>query len=137
MSRRHLTDHRSDWTVDPHLRVSDAERNEVAERLSRHFADGRLDQVEFSNRLDRATGATTRGDLDGLFADLPRLSDEPPPARARRQRLVPLLLIVVLVGMAAPSVAGLAHVPWLLLVAVGLLVWYRRGRRRAASDRGR
>ena len=94
----------SGWVTDPHLRVSDAERNEVAERLSRHFADGRLDQTEFTARLDRATGAITRGDLDGLFDDLPRLADEPSPPRARRRRLVPLLLVVVLVAMAADSV---------------------------------
>ena len=52
---------------------------DVAERLSHHFADGRLDQAEFSARLDRATGAKTRRDLDGLFDDLPRLADEPSP----------------------------------------------------------
>lgn len=137
MSRRHQTDHRSDWAIDPHLRVSDAERNEVSERLSRHFADGRLDQVEFSARLDRATGAITRGDLDGLFADLPRLSDEPAPPRSRGRRLVPLLLIVLLVAVGVQSVVSLAHIPWLLLVAVGLLLWFRRGRRHAPSDSGR
>ena len=72
--------------TDPHLRVSDAERDEVTERLSRHFADGRLDQSEFTARLGRATGAVTRGDLDGLFDDLPRLPDEPPPPRTGRRR---------------------------------------------------
>ena len=74
--------YRTGWVTDPHLRVSDAERNEVAERLSRHFADGRLDQSEFGARLDRATRAKTRGDLAGLFDDLPRLADEPSPPRA-------------------------------------------------------
>ena len=63
------------------IRASDAERTEVADRLSHHFADGRLDQPEFKARLDRAMGATTRGDLDGLFDDLPPLADEPPPPR--------------------------------------------------------
>ena len=64
---------RTDFDDGSRLRVSDAERNEVAEKLSRHFADGRLDQAEFKTRLDRALGAVTRGDLDGLFHDLPRL----------------------------------------------------------------
>jgi hypothetical protein len=32
---------------DPSIRASDAERAEVADNLSRHFADGRLDQPEF------------------------------------------------------------------------------------------
>jgi hypothetical protein len=53
------------------MRVSDAERSQVAERLSRHYADGRLDDAEFEARLDRAMRATTRADLLGLFADLP------------------------------------------------------------------
>ena len=65
---------------DADLRASDAERNEVAEKLSHHYADGRLDQTEFKSRLDRAMGATTRGDLGGLFDDLPPLAQE-----ARRQ----------------------------------------------------
>src|SRR5487761_1380766 len=56
---------------DQHLRVSDAERNEVAERLATHYSDGRLDQAEFDERVGRAMAAKTRGDLDGLFDDLP------------------------------------------------------------------
>lgn len=57
--------------TDQHLRVSDAERNAVAERLGAHYSDGRLDQAEFDERVSRAMSAKTRGDLDGLFDDLP------------------------------------------------------------------
>ena len=63
---------------DQHIRVSDAERNEVAERLAAHYSDGRLDQAEFDERVSRAMAAKTRGDLDGLFDDLP----DPEPAGA-------------------------------------------------------
>jgi hypothetical protein len=114
---------------DTDLRASDAERNEVAEKLSRHFADGRLDQPEFKVRLDKAIGATTRGDLDGLFDDLPRLTDEPPPPRSRRRRLVPFALLVVFVAIAAGSTISTLHVPWLLLGILGVILWYRAGRR--------
>jgi GntR family transcriptional regulator len=55
---------------DQHLRVSDAEREAVADRLAEHFADGRLDQAEFDDRVGRAMSAKTRADLSGLFADL-------------------------------------------------------------------
>ena len=65
------------------LRVSDAERNEVADKLSRHFADGRLDQAEFKERLDAAMSAKTQGDLAGLFDDLPPLATDPPPPPSR------------------------------------------------------
>ena len=52
---------------DSTLRVSDAERNAVADKLSRHYADGRLDESEFKERLDAAMSAKTQGDLAGLF----------------------------------------------------------------------
>src|ERR1700758_1802022 len=53
------------------IRVSDAERAEVADLLGRHYSDGRLDKQEFDERVARAMSAKTRGDLDGLFDDLP------------------------------------------------------------------
>ena len=114
-------------TADSTLRASDAERNDVADKLSRHFADGRLDQTEFKARLDRAIGATTRGDLHGLFDDLPPLADEPPPPRPRRLRLASFVLIVALVAVAAGSTLSYMHLPWLLLVLVGLFVWRQAG----------
>ena len=66
---------------DTSLRASDDERNAVADKLSRHYAEGRLDEAEFKNRLDTAMSATTRGDLNGLFHDLPHL-----PSDARHLR---------------------------------------------------
>jgi hypothetical protein len=56
---------------DQHIRVSDADRNQVAELLGQHYADGRLDQAEFDERISRTMAAKTRGDLAGLFDDLP------------------------------------------------------------------
>ena len=56
---------------DQHIRVSDADRNAVAEQLGRHYAEGRLDQPEFDDRISRTMAAKTRGDLTGLFDDLP------------------------------------------------------------------
>jgi hypothetical protein len=56
------------------MRVSDAERQAVADRLAVHYADGRLDQAEFDERCGRAMSAKTRADLNGLLDDLP----EPP-----------------------------------------------------------
>jgi hypothetical protein len=43
----------------------------VVVRLRDAFADGRLDDVEFDERMRTALGARTRGDLDKLLADLP------------------------------------------------------------------
>ncbi len=112
--------------ADADIRASDAERTEVADRLSHHFADGRLDQTEFKARLDRAMGATTRGDLHGLFDDLPPLPDDGPPPR-RRRRFVPVLVFLVLAAVVAGSVEPMIRVPWVLLVVLGLLLWRRVG----------
>ena len=51
--------------ADQHMRVSDAERQAVADRLAEHFSSGRLDQPEFDERVgrrrpSRAAGAATR-----------------------------------------------------------------------------
>jgi hypothetical protein len=78
---------RASWP-DQGMRVSDADRAEVADRLARHYGDGRLDQAEFEERLDRAMRAKTRADLVVLLADLPE-GEAPPPddgSRPRSQR---------------------------------------------------
>ncbi len=53
------------------IRASDAERDATVERLRAATGDGRLTLEEFSQRMERATGARTRGELDRLVADLP------------------------------------------------------------------
>ncbi len=71
----------------PGMRISDAERAEVADRLSQHYGDGRLDQAEFSRRLDQAMHAVTQADLNGLFEDLPEAGPGgagPEPSEAGR-----------------------------------------------------
>jgi GntR family transcriptional regulator len=68
---------------DQHLRVSDAEREAVCDRLAGHFAAGRLDQAEFDDRVARAMSAKTRADLRGLFADLSETGDPAGPELAR------------------------------------------------------
>lgn len=53
------------------LRIGDVERDEVATALREHFAQGRLDHDELSERLDGALAARTAGDLRRVTADLP------------------------------------------------------------------
>ncbi len=119
-------------TADTSVRASDAERNEVADKLSRHFSEGRLDAIEFKERLDRAMGAKTRGDLHGLFDDLPtlRAPDTPKAAkhRHRRHRIVPFFLVVLFVALVAGSLSPFAivgHFTWVLWVIGGLFIWNR------------
>ena len=54
----------------PALRASDADRDRVIDLLRAAVADGRLDPVEFDERLDAALAARTIDALAPLTADL-------------------------------------------------------------------
>jgi len=131
-------------TDDVNLRIGDAERNEISERLSKHYSDGRLDAAEFQERLDRAMSAKTRADLSGLLVDLPRLQSPEQQAAAalpprRRPRVLRVVLFVV-VSLWALSIAaavtrgffgfGWIHIPWLLIGLIALFLWSRDRRHR-------
>ncbi len=142
-----------------HLRVSDAERAEVADLLSKHYGDGRLDQAEFEARMDLAMRAKTYADLNGLFDDLPQTETSgtaggPPGAGGALRREHPLspaprqhrhhpLLVIGLVVVAAIAVGhaltwpfglwgwfGFGFGPWLWIVALILVGVYVARRRR-------
>jgi hypothetical protein len=127
--------------ADQHIRVSDAERQEVADRLAEHFASGRLDQAEFDDRVGRAMGAKTRADLSGLFADLPDTGAPAAPEHMyyRRRRHHPILLLALIVALIAVASHAVwwFFVPWLwigfAIVAV-LFLTGTLGRPRARHD---
>jgi len=129
---------------DQDLRVSDAERQAVADRLGEHFAEGRLDQDDFDERAGRAMSAKTRADLSGLFDDLPDMSTRPQtgapavPVRPRgRRHPVLVLVLLVIVALAAAHVVVAATVPWLWLGFVAaILVLATRGTRRSRRNCG-
>ena len=132
--------------ANPNMRVSHAERTDVADRLSKHYGDGRLDEEEFNERLDRAMKAKTQSDLDGLVEDLPEPEAARPVARPNPQprppgprqfpRIAFLALVVILAIMvgqwlAHPFVFPFAgfwpigfHIPW-LLIGIAVFVWWR------------
>jgi hypothetical protein len=124
---------------DPGLRIGDAERNQVADTLSQHFSEGRLDATELKERLDRAMLAKTRGDLAGLTGDLPPLPrpPAPPPSRLGRAAMWTALFLILAAFVVPWHYAGwpwVMHVPWLLIgVGVFLFVSSRRRRRRRAA----
>lgn len=96
------------------LRASDAERERAAEALRRHHADGRLTTEELEERTERAYAATTLGDLDRLFADLPRLRMPEDERRPRRPWVwPPAAAIPIVATLVAIAVATSAHVLWL------------------------
>jgi hypothetical protein len=113
------------------MRVSDADRAEVADQLAQHYGDGRLDQAELDERLGQAMSAKTHADLAGLTADLPHLDARPAPARASSarvpaprsrtgrpwSRLLPIALLILLVATAW-------HVLWLPWAWFGGGLWF-------------
>ena len=114
---------------DQHLRVSDAERQAVADRLAEHFGDGRLDQAEFDERVGRAMNAKTRADLAGLFDDLPETGAPAIPERPRRRHRHPLLAVVllVLVTVAAVHAVAAVFVPWLWIGFLAVILLFATG----------
>jgi hypothetical protein len=105
---------------DDRIRVSDADRERVTDRLREHFAAGRLTREELDERITVALNAKTFGDLRGVMTDLP----EPAPVLAqagplspgpraglvyarRGPRLFPLAMVVLLIAALAPG-AGFA-----------------------------
>ncbi len=67
---------------DRDLRVSDAEREHVGMLLQRAVGLGMLSLGEFTERMDTALAAKTRGELNAVLIDLPgvRLVGQPDPA---------------------------------------------------------
>jgi hypothetical protein len=56
----------------PAIRASDQEREAALQRLQGAFAEGRIDDQEFDERMRAALVARTRAELDHVLADLPR-----------------------------------------------------------------
>jgi Domain of unknown function (DUF1707) len=119
---------------NPNLRASDADREAMADRLRKHHTDGRLDQDEFQERLERCFAAKTVGELAELTRDLP---DDPARHRARGRTgfgllgclrmipIVPIILAIVAIHLIFGVVGGL----WILipLFFLARFMFFRRG----------
>ncbi|MGZ5399067.1 MAG: DUF1707 SHOCT-like domain-containing protein [Nocardioides sp.] len=116
------------------VRIGDAERERAQSTLGDHYAAGRLDHEEYSERLDRIWAARTRAELDPVFSDLPGTSGSAAPAsypystpasrrpaaavRTRSSRLpAPLLVLLIVLG----TIAVVTHLP---VILIGLGVWF-------------
>ncbi|WP_280460981.1 DUF1707 SHOCT-like domain-containing protein [Nocardia carnea] len=74
------------------LRVSDAEREHVGQLLQRAVGMGMLSLGEFTERMDTALAAKTRGELNSVLVDLPgvRLIGEPTAPQPAHGKPAPL-----------------------------------------------
>jgi hypothetical protein len=94
--------------MEPWIRASDADREQVVDTMHTQVGAGRLTLDEFSERSAAAYRARTVGDLDALTHDLPSPATRA-PTRAH-PAVMPLLLVlaallasgvlVLLVGLA-------------------------------------
>jgi hypothetical protein len=73
----------------PHQRFTEADRDKIAGRLRDAFADGRLDQPEFSSRLDQLYAVQTYGELEPLVRDLPPVRTYQTPAMVQNATPAP------------------------------------------------
>jgi hypothetical protein len=120
----------------PDLRVGTAERSEVADALSQHYAEGRLDTTEFNERTELAMTAKTRANLSTLLSDLPGHAAGPPlPARRRWTPRFSSVAVLVLLAVAAFWAATLPHAFWVLGALIVFLAWRRHGGGNAPSSR--
>jgi hypothetical protein len=133
------------------LRASDAERDQVAERLRDATGEGRLLAEELEDRLEAVFAARTYGDLDAVVADLPGVAVRPRDRSHTVPHLRPLpilaliLLVPVLFGLVVAAVVVIATVlaMWALLLAAGWWVFglgrhhHHTYHRRSMQARGR
>jgi hypothetical protein len=106
-------------------RASDAEREEVVERLRIAAGEGRIGHDELDERLARALSAKTYRQLHATVDDIPR-------DRAGNNRRMPQAQRTV----AGWTVRAIRNEPWLLvfmlpvlvitltLAAIGMMVWF-------------
>ncbi len=128
---------------NPNLRASDADRDATADRLRQHHTDGRLDQEEFQERLDKCFAAKTVGELAEVTRDLP---DDSARHRARgrtgfglrgRLRMIPIIPIILAI-VAIHLIFGVVGGLWILIPVFFLarFMFFRRGFRACGGRRG-
>ncbi len=127
--------------MDDRIRISDADRERVTDRLREHFAEGRLSPEELDERITAALSAKTFGDLRPIMADLPDPAPVPPLAwpsglRAARRgavarrgpRIMPVAVIALIAVLVIPGAGWLflafakaVLVLWLIACLAGIL----------------
>ncbi|WP_150238505.1 DUF1707 domain-containing protein [Nocardiopsis quinghaiensis] len=98
----------------PSIRTSDVERDRVAQLLQEHFAQGRLDHEEFTDRLGRVYKARTAGELATVTGDLPERDLADVRGAASRQEE---FAVAPPISLRDPALM----VPWALYLGVNVL----------------
>ena len=119
---------RRDLVTRADVRVSDAERHEVVERLSRHTGEGRLTLDEFEERVEAALEAKTRGELDTTMRGLPSSSVQ----RTRRFDVGDAFRPIAAIALIALAIVAMGA--WVLWIVVPFVLCRHTGRHRHWTD---
>jgi uncharacterized protein DUF1707 len=98
--RRPEQDERIAETTTENLRVSDAERQQTIDQLTRHTADGRLSLDEFEGRVDEVMRARTASELAAALRDLPVVERRIQRRPSARRVPVPWVIAALVVAVA-------------------------------------
>jgi hypothetical protein len=100
------------------MRASSADRERAVDVLKAGFAEGRLTQDEYNDRMGRAYSARTYGELAALTADLPAGASPLPPAAWPVPAYQPpasgtnsMAIASMVLGVAELFTAGLTAIP--------------------------
>jgi hypothetical protein len=112
------------------LRASDADREQIAERLRKATAEGRLLAEELEERLEATFAARTYGELDAVVADLPgvpvRRRERPRPPVLNPVHVIALFIlapVILSLLLAAAVVVATVFSAWGALLIVGWLAF--------------
>lgn len=114
------------FTADPRrprnaeIRVGHADRDLLADLLADAYALGKLDHLEYNERLDQAMQIKTVGEIVGIVGDLMSVPG-PQPGQVSHGKQVASRVLLLIAG----SVVGINVLIWLLAsLSAGTLLYF-------------
>jgi hypothetical protein len=112
------------------LRASDADRDQIIERLRKAATEGRIASEELEQRVSLALKARTYGELEATVADLPGHPERRPSARrsgagwalsAMRANPMLILFAIPVLAVTAAMVVAVTII-WAVLMVVAMVL---------------
>ena len=115
------------------LRASDADREQVAERLRHAAGEGRILSEELEERLEAVFSARTYGELDAVVADLPGTTPSA-GASARARLALPHPALIVAIVFLLPVIVSML-IAAVVVITTLFTAWAARARARLVGVR--
>ncbi len=96
------------------MRASDADRQQIVDRLRVAMDEGRLGLHEFDERLQQVYAAKTYGELAPILSDLPAQRVQPVRPQGKPKGRVPQWIKIM-------------WIPWVFVNALMVLIWLATG----------